>query len=130
MTDDYWLYVSAPGRENLVYDPDTWGKWLVFVHADENTHLLWEAVESAVLSGKLGPAAEIPEDYPCAGRSVPIVVYTADWRDREDVHRVLLELRRLGFGGRLTYKTDAATLAGKYGTGASTYVSAPGSDDF
>ena len=126
---DYWLYVSAPGREDLVYDPDTWGKWLVFVHADENTHLLWESVGAAVLSGKLGPAAKIPEDYPRAGRSVPIIVYTADWQDREDVHRVLCGLRRLGFGGRLA--TKRMPLPGrKYGTGASTYVSAPGSDDF
>jgi hypothetical protein len=59
-----------------------------------------------------------------------IVVYTADWQDHDDVRRVLRELRRLGFGGRLSYKTDAATIAGRYGKGAATYVAAPGSGDF
>jgi hypothetical protein len=57
-------------------------------------------------------------------------VYTLDADDRADVGRVLAELRRLGFTGRLNYKADDDTLAGMYGSGASLYTSAQDSLQF
>ena len=123
--DDYWTYANAPGRSDLIYDPVTWGKWLIFVSPD-HAQLWWEMVAASVMAGQLGPSAKIPAECP----HIPIVVYTCDWRDRDDVQRVLRELRRIGFKGRLTYKTDAATLRGVYGRGASLYVSSPGSGYF
>ncbi|WP_420705738.1 putative phosphothreonine lyase domain-containg protein [Streptomyces sp. NRRL F-5630] len=52
----------------------------------------------------------------------PICIYTQDWRDIEDVQRVLTALRALGIADVLLYKTDSDTLNGHYGTGASTFV--------
>ena len=46
-----------------------------------------------------------------------ICVYTADCRDVEDLTRVLVRLRVLGFGGLLSYNEDGATLAGGTGVG-------------
>jgi len=43
-----------------------------------------------------------------------INVYTYDWTDEEDVMRVRAALRRLGFKGKLTYKSDEDTRARKY----------------
>lgn len=124
--DDYWTYAEAPNRSDLIYDPETWGKWLIFYASPDHAQLWWEIVSASVMAGQLGPSAKIPAECP----HVPIVVYTSDWRDRDDVRRVLRELRHIGIKGRLMYKTDAATLRGEYGRGASLYVSQPGSDDF
>ena len=45
--------------------------------------------------------------------------------DHEDVSRVLIALRGLGFNERLSNRTDVDTLAGRYGSGAATYLSQP-----
>jgi hypothetical protein len=58
-----------------------------------------------------------------------ICVYTSDWHDKDDVRRVLRGLRELGISWGLSYKTDEATLDGRYGSGVSIYVSQQG-DDF
>jgi hypothetical protein len=56
-------------------------------------------------------------------------VYTYDFEHRDDVARVLAGLRQLGFNGRLSYKTDEATVEGTYGKGSATYVAQPNSLD-
>jgi hypothetical protein len=108
------------------------GKWLVFVpvrYVDQ----YWRIVKQAVEDGKLGPAAKVatarpnPDEIDPTRR--PIVVYTTDWRDEDDVRRVLRGLRSLGISWRLTYKTDEATMTGVYGRHAGTYVSPSGSSD-
>jgi len=43
-----------------------------------------------------------------------ICVYTYDSDDVQDVKRVRASLRELGFVGRLSYKPDADTHAGRY----------------
>ena len=43
-----------------------------------------------------------------------ICVYTYDSDDERDVMRVREELRALGFTNKIPYKTDEATLSGKY----------------
>jgi hypothetical protein len=45
-----------------------------------------------------------------------ICIYTQDWRDVEDVRRVIGELRALGITDRLYYKADAQTLQGMSGS--------------
>lgn len=93
----------------------------------------WRVVKEAVRDGKLGPAAKVATARPNPNETDPtrrpIVVYTSDWRDEDDVRRVLRGLRSLGISWRLTYKTDEATAAGVYGRHAGTYVSRSGSSD-
>ncbi len=90
------------------------GKWLLFipeVHADE----VWAQVRDAVTAGSLGRLAKCAtagQDHP--GGKVVMCVYTEDCRDLDDVKRVLSELRSLGHSGRLNYKEDLATYAGRY----------------
>jgi Bles03-like protein len=57
-------------------------------------------------------------------------IYTKDYRDQQDLARVLAKLRAMGISRRLSYKEDAATRALRYGSGAALYVSQPGTLDF
>jgi hypothetical protein len=56
-------------------------------------------------------------------------VYTADCQNRADVGRVLAMLRELGYSGRLSYKEDGMTHAGRYGRGVTLYLAQAGSND-
>ncbi|GAA1028056.1 MULTISPECIES: putative phosphothreonine lyase domain-containing protein [Amycolatopsis] len=127
--DDYWLVTEAPGRGT----GEAPGKWMVFVYAADVDHY-WALIRQAVLTGSLGPSAKVATAKPNPNATNPrarlICVYTADWRDRGDVRRVLRTLRGLGVSWRLSYKTDEATTSGQYGPGSSIYVSPPDSDDF
>lgn len=98
------------------------GKWLVFVPVkvlDET----WVTIRNATLSGKLGFAAKSATMRPslrAVDSNVKVIcVYTRDYRDKEDVLRVRKSLRDLGFVKVLSYKTDEATLARRYGTSGS-----------
>ncbi|HEX5117828.1 MAG TPA: putative phosphothreonine lyase domain-containing protein [Pseudonocardiaceae bacterium] len=131
VTEDWWIHVHVGGR--LQSAGQAWGKWLVFVpvrYVDQ----YWQIIKQAVQDGKLGPSAKVatarpnPDEVDPTRR--PIVVYTTDWRDEDDVRRVLRGLRSLGINWRLTYKTNEATSAGIYGRHAGAYVSPSGSSDF
>ncbi|MBN9743535.1 hypothetical protein DMP23_21060 [Amycolatopsis sp. A1MSW2902] len=126
---DFWLAVEAPER-GPVRAP---GKWMVFVYTADVDHW-WALISQAVETGVLGPSAKVATAKPNPNVTNPrarlICVYTADWRDRGDVRRVLRVLRGLGVSWRLSYKTDDATTGGQYGPGSSVYVSQPDSDDF
>lgn len=63
-------------------------------------------------------------------RALLTCIYTHDFEDHDDVRRVLVALRGLGFSGRLSYKRDLDTLEDNYSDGVSIYVSQPGSLDF
>lgn len=128
-SDDFWIFADAPDR-GPVRAP---GKWMVFVYtADVDRY--WALISHAVEQGSLGPSAKVatakPHPHATNPRARLICVYTADWRDRADVRRVLATLRGLGVSWRLSYKTDEATTGGQYGPGSSIYVSPPESDDF
>jgi Domain of unknown function (DUF1917) len=127
-----WVAVRGPDGA-APYDPDSVGKWMVFVPTAE-LDARWEPIRAATVEGRLGPAAKSATSYasPLArsANEKVIIVYTRDWKDKADVQRVLTELRGLGISWRLSYKTDAATHARRYGQGVATYVSQPGSLDF
>jgi len=130
VTGDPWIWAQAPPRTgdlepNLMFS----GKWLLFipeVHADE----AWAQVRDATAAGNLGRLAKVAtagQDHP--GGKVVMCVYTEDCRDLADVTRVLAGLRNLGHGGRLNYKEDLATRAGRYAGSdgpASLYTSSGG----
>lgn len=96
VTDDFWCWVTAegPGREwsPPVEGEDAPGKWLVFVYPDQ-LDTWWSAICGAVERGELGPEAKAAtmRENPQASndRAKVIVVYTRNWRDTDDVARVL-----------------------------------------
>lgn len=125
VTEDWWITVHSPDQRPTVKG-DT-GKWLVFVPVRYVDHY-WQLVRQAVMDGKLGPTAKVATARPNHPHQSdptrrPIVVYTADAADEDDVRRVLTGLRTLGISWRITYKTDADTTAGVYGCNAATYIS-------
>jgi hypothetical protein len=137
--DAYWLYALAPSsreRSKVNIEDESaaaTGKWMVFVYADE-LDASWAIIKAATEKGTLGPSSKTStgRDNPnstSAGVKV-IIVYTHDANDCSDVGRILKELRRLGFVGRLNYKSDADTFSGTYGAGASLYTSAEKSLEF
>ncbi|KAH6644411.1 hypothetical protein C7974DRAFT_20104 [Boeremia exigua] len=106
------------------------GKWMLFPKAEEVTRT-WRSVVEAVIADRLGPMAKVaPED----GKDERLIcIYTKDFRDEEDVLRVLQELEDMDLlrhGRSIYYKSDAFTYldlysasANKYGLQASLYAS-------
>ncbi|KAF3007529.1 hypothetical protein E8E13_006213 [Curvularia kusanoi] len=106
------------------------GKWMLFPKVQEVTRI-WKTVVEATTNDRLGPMAKVaPED----GKDERLIcVYTKDFRDEDDVLRVLKELEDLdliGTGRSIYYKSDAFTCldlysatANKYGLQASLYNS-------
>jgi hypothetical protein len=108
------------------------GKWLVFTPPEDHDDA-WDRIRAATELGGLGYAAKAATALQGrANRAGALVtcVYTHDYEDHDDVRRVLVALRELGIGGRLSYKSDETTLQGTYGRGTAIYVSQPGSSDF
>ncbi|MFJ8955172.1 putative phosphothreonine lyase domain-containing protein [Streptomyces sp. NPDC102381] len=126
-----WLWA-----DNCLEPPVTerlWsGKWLWFPPVSL-LDAAWDTVRAATQNGLLGyrsKAATLINTRPGSDDSRrPICVYTHDWRDIEDVRRVLTALRGLGIVDVLLYKTDADTTRGQYGRAASTYKALPGRHD-
>jgi hypothetical protein len=116
VTGDYWIY--AWRHEGSYPQPtERSGKWLLFVPS-EKIDAAWATIKRATEQGRLGDSAKAAAARPNAlaidAQKKVICVYTYDGDDRDDVGRVLRELRALGFGARLFWKADAATLAGVY----------------
>lgn len=132
VTEDHWVWDYDPSAQEF-HEGDRPGKWLVFVYV-EQLDAWWQTISAAVRSGRLGPEAKsaTARETPTAtnSRAKPIIVFTRDYRDTADVARVLGVLRDLGVYWRLSYKADEDTLAGRYGRGASIYVSQPDARDF
>jgi hypothetical protein len=128
------LGAGSLGEIDLDASETTVGKWLLFIPSADHDET-WLKIRDATKAGRLGVGAKAETALNTAmspfaqGRVKLICVYTGDWTDEADVTRVLRELRALGFNGRLSYKTDASTLTGQYGSGSATYVSQPGSPD-
>jgi hypothetical protein len=92
------------------------GKWMPKGIDQE----LWERIRGATIEGYLGFGAKELKDFTRA------CVYTRDYRDLDDLRRVLTVLRELGVDGWLDYKRDCDTARGLYGRGALYWYSPPG----
>ena len=96
---------------------DRSGKWLIFVTLDELDDA-WAKIKKATQDGLLGNSSKAATARSNATAPDPtkkvICVYTYDCEDREDVMRVRQALRDLGFDRPMPYKTDKATLEGRY----------------
>jgi hypothetical protein len=136
-----WVYMMLRSRTPST-SKDFVGKWMWFVPASEVDERTIQ-VASALEQGLLGHYVKVPpvdcvQGY-CSttpsssssssssspvvkaplNRAVPLIVYTADFRDRADVLRVGLALRALGQRGTMSYKPDVFTLSdqGIHGSG-------------
>ncbi len=111
--DRFWIESTSPsGRWS-----SNSGKWLLFVSVGR-VDSVWKVIDQETRSGRLGTAAKVATAMPndlSNGSSVRLIcVYTYDCTDLDDVRRVRQRLRDLGFAKKIPYKTDAATLDGKY----------------
>jgi hypothetical protein len=116
VNDVYWLYADNL-TGNYPKSTSRSGKWLLFVPNAE-LDATWKRIKEATEAGKLGGDAKVSTARPNQHAVDPargvICVYTYDSEDEDDVMRVRGELRRLGFVNKIPYKTDDATLSGKY----------------
>lgn len=124
---DFWIRAHACGPcfeldgHRIPYPRHTerGGKWLLFVNR-EDVDEAWKSVTRALGAGMLGSSAKVstarPNPHGDNPRQHIICVYTYDSDDHDDVMRVRASLRELGFTAPIPYKTDEATLQGKYWT--------------
>jgi hypothetical protein len=116
VSEDFWIFAQ---RRTGGYPPATTrsGKWLLFVPRDQVDEV-WSKVELVLDEGRLGDIAKVSTTRPNRNASDPenhvICVYTYDSEDVEDVMRIRQVLRDMGFTNKIPYKTDEATLAGRY----------------
>ena len=115
-----WIYVENPKATD--YDEKKVGKWLVWMR-ETDVDRIWEIILEEVKTNRLGISAKVATAYPSVyGTDKRVIcIYTYDFGDKADVDRVRQRLRELGFVAKIPYKTDAATLSGKYGPGSSLY---------
>jgi hypothetical protein len=112
-------WVRVHNRDAPIKDVKRSGKWLLYVHCPY-VRRVWSRVVADIRAGLLGPQAKVSTHKPsplrkAAGQHV-ICVYTQSCEDTDDVLRVAkqlvetAELKRM----RISYKSDAQTLAGDY----------------
>ncbi|KAF2671038.1 DUF1917-domain-containing protein [Microthyrium microscopicum] len=109
------------------------GKWLLFVTTDY-VNTVWRTVVKATIEDRLGNGAKIAAQDKATGGPRVICIYTNDFNDREDIRRVVKELRELKCLHKdekqsIWYKCDAYTYlsimsGNEYGLKASLYGSA------
>lgn len=106
-----WLWQDAPSRKG-----ETLGKWLVFKSASKIDET-WSVVKDAVASGELGATGckvSTNKKDDTATKKDPsfvICVYTTA-KDMDEVGMKLIQLPVVR--QTIRYKTDEATLSGKY----------------
>ncbi|AJC62089.1 putative phosphothreonine lyase domain-containg protein [Streptomyces sp. 769] len=124
-TAEYWLWSAAPHTPLTEGNHPRCGKWLWFTPISL-LDASWTTIRTATEDGLLGYRSKAATLINTRAKSDdsrrPICVYTQDWRDLDDVQRVLTNLRALGIVNTLLYKTDSDTRLGRYGAGASTFV--------
>lgn len=130
VSDEFWIYADSPTSSPNF---ERTGKWTVFSNPEVHD-ANWEKIRGATISGELGYSAKAAtakcNPLQGASRSLLICVYTNDYENFEDLKRVLIALRHLGFMERLSYKSNNDTRARRYGKGAAMYVTQPGAVDF
>lgn len=124
VTDEYWIEsYSQSGKRPIL---GRTGKWLLFVPL-KDVDQDWSKIRSATVKGDLGPTSKVSTDRPnpnARDSSMKVMcVYTYDHEDEEDVMRVRNELRKLGFTKKIPYKTDEATVQGRYQVKGDTRIS-------
>lgn len=115
-TQMYWIVEDAPEIRPDAVDDELAGKWLIFLPADE-VDAVWRRVRDATAEGDLGISAKVSTAKPnpdARDDRYVVYVYTADWRDEEEVMLVREALRALGVEDRIGYKRNLETFRGEY----------------
>ena len=116
VTETYWLY-SKRKKGKYPISTKNCGKWLIFVPI-KNVDEVWQKIKIATENGLLGNSSKVAtaKENPNAidSNKRVICVYTYDYTDKEDVMRIREALKDIGFNNKIPYKTDNATLEGKY----------------
>ena len=94
-----------------IFDIDYTGKWMIF-GAIDRLDMLWPHLKTAMHQRKLGTSMKSSTSQDDG----LICVYTTDWRDVDDIRRVLVTLRELGIIEKIFYKSDEQTLMGMSGS--------------
>jgi Domain of unknown function (DUF1917) len=106
-----WLSFTRPDiPEKKRDDPDFTGKWMLY---PKNVDMLWPRLMKATHDGLLG--TEIKSATPYKGGNL-MCVFTTDYRNDEDILRVLNGLRDIDIMLSTSYKTDKQTLSGVHGS--------------
>ncbi len=113
--DPWWLWAFRSKKAGSYPDhAERGGKWLIFV-SENNAEVVWKKISDATIRGLLGSTAKMSTSAASAGKSGRVIcVYTYDYEDSADVNRVRAALRELGVTGKIPYKADADTIAGRY----------------
>jgi hypothetical protein len=125
-----WLWAEGPEGQRGAQIRS--GKWMLFSSPAYHEEV-WRTIKAATEAGTLGYLAKTANpEWPGSGhlRSLVTLVYTRDYEEIDDVRRVLVALRGLGFNATLSYKRDEDTVRESYGQGVSIYVSPKGTLDF
>ncbi|HOT94953.1 MAG TPA: DUF1917 domain-containing protein [Methanoregulaceae archaeon] len=115
-TQMYWIVEDAPSIHPTAVDDELAGKWLIFLPPEE-VDQTWRRVRDATAAGELGISAKVSTAKPnpdSRDSRYVIYVYTADWRDEQEVMRVREVLRSLGVEERIGYKRNLETFRGEY----------------
>jgi hypothetical protein len=101
---------------------DTRPQWMLFPNPKDVSRV-WRLVVDGVINNRLGTTAKVaPDDG--SERPRLICVYTRDFRDKDDIARVLQELFAIGVAGTgksIYYKSDPYTYLNIYGETATQY---------
>ena len=71
-------------------------QWMLFLSI-KDLDRIWRSVVDGVINNRLGPTAKVTPDEGRSGERL-ICVYTKDFRDEDDIRRVLRELVSMGVG--------------------------------
>lgn len=125
-----WFWAQSPDAPPFPESAPWAGKWLWFPplsYLDQ----AWATVCAGVRENRLSYRAKVGtlrNARPGSGDTRrPICIFTLDWRDTQEVERVLHALRDAGIKDSLHYKTDHDTREGRYGAGVASYLSPAGS---
>ena len=112
-----WVYVRNGKKSGTSGDDSYVGKWMIMGMTSDDIDAWFVECAKAVEAGEF-VAAKAPAgggDEGDKGDKGVLICYTRDFRDRGDVERAGVALkRRFGVGMTLRYKTDSATYAGMY----------------
>ena len=106
-----WISCTPEPKEEITIGLDTLvGKWMVFCETMQEADELWKHIKVQLYQDELGISAKAATKFKPGEKGYLICIYTKDWRNTEDVIRVLATIRELGVKGTIYYKSDEMTL--------------------
>jgi len=119
VTEDYWLYASNKANKKYYAEmSDDCGKWMIFAEKGKKLDAIWKEVKQLTEKGLLVDSCKVStnKDNPNSSnfKNGVICIYTYDVNDKADLMRaaeVLFGIKEVVY---LCYKTDRATIGGKY----------------